>query len=809
MKQILRQTPVAAACATLVIAGAMIAGASGSAADPNANKVRILAWSKDAKLSRKLTDKELQQIKAKRKPGDKKPLPTYKALAGVKAGALLEVPDIIETKKSQVDIKGGTLTFTRLAPNTVVKYTKIDPTRFEPTTPANLLLTVERGSALMRIGTMKQPSRVQIDAPKTITGAAGTAYSVTVKGQKTTLLVAEGQVQIASEITPDDIVVVGEREKLIFDAATGDPFPTQAVPATNADEAQIRALLSLPVTGLNGYSYGRELKRGDAGDVIVTRVQPITRKVDSSSFSSYKPRWGTPDRVYLTGRSDFWTTDSSGSRRHAGSGLMFEAISPDGSFIIGSKANKGLWRVNWDGSGLKQISRLPLGEVRISPNGKRLIAGSGWRLEAISKWNPKKRDFVATGQKRWKIANKSIVVLSTSGGKERTLIKNPPKGYGDPIWKRGGDRLIYRFSHWKGSFQYIDGDTSPPRVLVSGAATDSWFGPGEWMVSPMGKWLSGSLSGKATFIRLSDRKTFRHEAGEHPIILVGEKTAKLSSGDVVDIENPAAGARPFDGSVDIEYPYPQLRSSRSNAPLIDGSLNGELITYYTSDFLASVADSLNPAINTTTAAGVPQYTEVHWINGFRALYTNGYENRVFVDYGVKKGRNKGLPEPPKDDKPNANAPINFAGLLGSDEQGVVSKLGPPKERLVFNSLYVLHLIYEPASLGQAKMMFTTYPNNPKRLFMDQLVVGSDRDRSPSTWVSLLGLTEENGWRSIQQSTDDTLVTWGLKSQNLQWFTKRMPDGKMWKVMLETGTASGGSAKFFGGQYVAGMHVTGW
>ncbi|HSI71737.1 MAG TPA: FecR domain-containing protein, partial [Fimbriimonas sp.] len=338
MNHIFRHAPVAAACATLVIAGVLV-GAARPGADPNKDKVRILAWSKDAKLSRKLTEKELAQLRAKRKPGDKKPLPVYKQLKGVRAGSLLEVPDILETRKAQIDIKGGTLVFQRLAPNTVLRYAKIDPTLFVPTTPAQFLMTVDKGSVQMRIGTTKQPSRIQVNGPKTITGAAGTAYSVTVTGQKTTLLVAEGQVEIASEVTPDERVLVGEREKLVFDAGSGAPFPTQAVPVTAADEPAIQALLSLPVIGLNGYSYGRDLRRADAEDIIITRVQQIKQQLDDGSYSSYKPRWGKPDRVYLTGRTDFWTTDGTGARKHAGPGLIFEAISPDGTFIIGSKPN--------------------------------------------------------------------------------------------------------------------------------------------------------------------------------------------------------------------------------------------------------------------------------------------------------------------------------------------------------------------------------------------------------------------------------------------------------------------------------------
>ena len=81
------RSPLASGAIACALFGLVAALGAVQKAEPKKNhRVHVVQWANDAKLSRKLTDEEIKKIKAGRKKDDKRPIPAYKALTGVKAG---------------------------------------------------------------------------------------------------------------------------------------------------------------------------------------------------------------------------------------------------------------------------------------------------------------------------------------------------------------------------------------------------------------------------------------------------------------------------------------------------------------------------------------------------------------------------------------------------------------------------------------------------------------------------------------------------------------------------------------------------
>lgn len=704
-------------------------------------KVHIVTWAKDAKLSRKLTEAEIKTIKAARKKDDKRPIPAYKTVAGVKSGASLEVPDILETKKQIVAIQGGELTYTKLAPNTKLKYVTINPTSMVRSKPAELHVSIEKGKGQFRVGTLAQSSVIKAMGPMLATAAKGTAYSVAVQGQKTTLVVAEGQVEIYMESAPGAAITVSPREKVVYTA--GDPFPEQAVDIAPAEEQEIRELLSLPVQNLFGYESGRDIRRPDAENIVVTNVEYINRSVDTGSMNSYKPSWKTPERVYFTGRDNFWTTDAAGTKTNAGKGFYFEGLSPDGKTIFASKPNAGLWRMDWSGTNKVQVTKKSVGGVvSIAPNGQRLVAQEGWHQVPIQKWDAKKKKMVSTGKNRWVTKGDKFVAVNVSGRTVKDLSASADKArWAKAFWRGGGSRLIVGLTLEKGS-KFVDADISPVKDLVS---TD--FFMESWYVSPGSKWLYGPGGPKwqqdeMKFVRLSDGRVFTHPSSASGFLLVGENNFLVGS-KVIEIENPGSAGRDMTSE---DQTYPDVISR------LDISPNGEILAYQGSEapYLASFADSLNLSRFSTTAVAASRLTErVSWLSGSRVLYETWGWDKVrnqILTLGVKrKSSAKEANESPTNSTATV-ASFPVAGLLGATHQDVEAKLGPPAERSDFNSLYVLHLRYEIKGLGSVRLMFQAVDEDFQETWLQRVEIRGLEDFGDQTWASKLGISLNDGWK---------------------------------------------------------------
>lgn len=734
--------PLWAGALTFVAFGLVAAQAKEPKPAPKKNnRVHVVQWAKDAKLSRKLTAAEIEKIKKARKKDDKKPIPTYKAVAGVKANTNLEVPDVLETKKQGVVLTGGTLFHQRYGPNTKVTFLRINPTEFDFAKPIDFQLSIEKGKGQFRAGTLAQPSSIKTGGQMVTTAPKGTAYSINVQGQKTTLIVAEGKVDIYLESAPGAAVTVNPREKFVY--TVGQPFPEQATPIAAADEREIRDLLSLPVQNLYGYESGRDIRRADAEDIVVTHVEYIDRVVDTGSLATYKPSWKSPNRVYLTGRDNFWTTDANGGRANVGKGFYLEGLSPDGKIIYASKPNQGLWRMDWNGANKVQITKRPVGGVTsIAPNGLRLVAREGWHQVPIKKWDRKQAKYLATGKKEWApsgkwivldVPSRAIAVLNT--GTEKI---NGARAF----WKQGGKRLIVGLGLSKGS-KFVDADKSPARELLR---VNSYVG--YWWISPASKWLYGPEdlpnNPGMKFVRLSDGRVFTHpEATPSDMsILLGEKAIKLGD-KVVEIDAPDAPGR------DVT-PEDQTYSGVFPSQL-DVSPNGEILAYKGEEtpYLASFADSLDLNRFSTTAVATSHEASTDWLSGNRILYKTYDGSRTrnqILTLGVKKKSDSSTlnQTPDTSELPAPRLPV--LDLLGASHVEVLAKLGVPTERNDFNSWYVLHLHYQIPGLGTVKLMFQAVDPDYQETWLQRVEIQGLENFGDQEWASKLGLNLSDGWK---------------------------------------------------------------
>lgn len=642
-------SPVALAASTsgLALVSVLLAGQAAKP-DPKQDelKVRIVKWATDANVKRRMTEKEKadwRSEQAKRggpRAGDAATPPTYKTMKDVKDGFRLEVMDVLNTAKSPVDIKGGTLALTRIKPNTTLKYTRIHPTDIRPTLPIELSIELEKGMIQNRIGTLAEQSRIQVNGPMTVTAAKGTAYSVSVEDQRTTLVVAEGRVDVALEVAPGAPVTVRPREKFVYSTVNAVAFDDAVQPISREDEALIRELLSLPVAGLTGYAV-REVRRPDAQDIVVVNVRKIERSIeahpDFTSYNNprqpyfgdgvYKPSWKHPNTLYLNARDDIWTTDAQNRRRNVGKGYHFEALSLDGTTIYATKPNGGLFRISWDGSGLKQISKSSLSSVNVSPDNRRLFAKRGvWTKQDAYAWDGKERRKVGSVLQP---GDGAIVALNADGTGER-LIEGRQADLVTVDWLRGGRIAAISAFGLIGDepWNAVYSDDGQRAIKVS----DTYVNPQSF--SPAGKWV---MLNKGVFVRLSDGQRYDHGGNDfmddsetnqevfdfwgsnHRYFVGEEKATILKDGQIQVVTITEVGSsRPYTPD-DASQLYPgEFRGFSESF----SSPNGEILTWL-KEGIAHYGDSNNLRRFSRTALRFGRLVQGTYYGSDNFVWVNG------------------------------------------------------------------------------------------------------------------------------------------------------------------------------------------
>lgn len=750
--------PVALAAGTsgLALVSVLLAGQAAKP-DPKQDelKVRVVKWATDANVKRRMTEKEKADWRAEQakrsgpRAADAAPPPTYKTMKDVKDGFRLEVMDVLNTAKSPVDIKGGTLALTRIKPNTTLKYTRIHPTDIRPTQPIELSIELEKGMIQNRVGTLAEQSRIQVNGPMTVTAAKGTAYSVSVEDQRTTLVVAEGRVDVALEVAPGAPVTVRPREKFVYSTVGAVAFDDAVQPIALEDEALIRELLSLPVAGLTGYDV-REVRRPDAQDIVVVNVRKIERTIeahpDFTSYNNprqpyfgdgvYKPSWKYPNTLYLNARDDIWTTDAQNRRRNVGKGYHFEALSLDGTTIYATKPNAGLFRMNWDGSGLKQISKSSLSSVNVSPDNRRLFAQRGvWTKQDAYAWDGGERRKVGSALQP---DGGVVVALNADGTGERVVEKRTPKWF-RVDWLRGG-RLALVECYLKTVDVYrqvvFSDDGQRAIQVVNEVIEDDLLHFGK--VSPTGRWLALY---KGVFVRLTDGQRYDH-GGDSPTFsvdrpmytggsrfLIGEEKATIIKDGqeyVVTIAE-VGSARPFTADDDSQL-YPWEIDSREGST---ASPNGEIITWL-GDNIVHYGDPNNLRRFSRTALWIQTVgssadhrtitEQMAWVNGntvyyLQPLFTEGESvepigwEQYMVTLGVKpmprvesEGDGNARPSGPVVTPPNPTVPL--AAILRFPETALTG-VTETQGRMITNDGHIVGVLKPQYDVMQA---FSLAPN---------------------------------------------------------------------------------------------------
>lgn len=572
----------------------------------------------------------------------------------MKAGVTLEVPDIIETKAQTVAVLGGELHYTKLAPNSKLRYITIKPTEFVRSKPATFYMAVEKGKAQFRVGILARSSFIRALAPMLATAAKGTAYSVAVDGQKTTLVVAEGKVDIYRESAPSTVVTVNPREKLVY--TVGSPFPTQATPVDRADEKEIRELLSLPTQKLYGYLGGRELKRADAEDIVTLNVRPALRVLIGDESAKWPNR---PNSIY-PGVTSFRSIDDQGVEKRF-----------DGEFLAASKDGK-VWVVYRSGQGtlalsnlnkvLTTLSREKLRSVHVAPNGSRVIAfGPG-------------PDASRAGM---------ILSYSPTGGTP-VKVEGPMGSAPDfqVIWRRGGSRgFIVQKLNGKNVVYNLSGGTSQESLQPYADADPFEISPaGDWIMSTAGQnryyfiplaTEQEPQTGSSAFAVQSDTKPMFLSGGAGPRDRENIAYTPIGIGQLFK-KNPREAGQGTSFSLPTGIaPDTYHRSALSP--------NSELVTFLNPGTgTAYVADSADLSRDSDTYVGIIPPSTWEWVSGNEVWYEDHLDDQkdsIIITLGVRRPGVGGLSNP-------STLPSSPAGSGSGDSgTGSIKVVMEPKSRV--------------------------------------------------------------------------------------------------------------------------------
>ncbi len=583
------------------------------------NRVHVVQWAKDAKLSRKLTKAEADKIAKSGKKSDKKAISAYKEVPGVKANTHLQVLDVLETQKQGVVLAGGTLFNQKYGPNTKVTFLRINPTEFDFTKPIDFQLLIEKGKGQFRAGTLAQPSKVRTMGHTLATAPKGTAYSLNIQGQQTTLVVAEGKVDIYPVSAPSKLVTVNPREKFIY--TTGQPFPTQATPISMSDEREIRELLSLPTQNLVGYVGGRELRRPDAESIVTLNVRPAFRILAGNDVSQWPKR---PNSVYPSASRFRYVNETGGEKILDGE---FLGASKDGKVWGVYRSGQGTLAISPTGKVLSTLSQGKLRSVQVAPNGSRIIA---------------------FGEE---LGQRGMILSYRPTGGPPTRVEGPMGSSPDfeVIWRRGGARCFI--------VQKIQGKNVVYNPEASGNAIQPYFDADPFEISPGGDWLmsiagpnryyftplnTGQAAPPALAVS-SETKPLFLGAGTGPNDTESIAYTPLGTGKLFK-KNPAEAGQgtPFESPRGVT---PETYHDSALSP------NGELVTFLNGTTkTAYVADSADLSRDSDTYVGIIPPSAWEWVSGCEVWYEDmleGVKDSIIITLGVKRRGGTGpQPRPP-------------------------------------------------------------------------------------------------------------------------------------------------------------------
>lgn len=304
-------------------------------------RIRISRWADDASLTR-----------------DRKPV------SQVKKGTKLELADLLKTgARNYVDVYCGALGLSRVHKNSSLKYVSFNPPLLTPNKDCEVTAEI-KGRILHRVGVLTEKSKYLSKSGIKSTASKGTAYSIEAEGDKYTVIVAEGKVEV-SMAGKSTVLAIAARQK----AALSTTLPAQASPVTLSDESTIRDLLSLPIVTILGYGDPVELRRKDATRIVTLRVyNAVVVERDSEAKATWRPR-----SIVVTEPTTFFSVDEAGTKRKIGVGLKFLAVDPRGKIVLGSDSNNRIVAMKFDGTDKRVINDTPTEFISLAPDASRLL----------------------------------------------------------------------------------------------------------------------------------------------------------------------------------------------------------------------------------------------------------------------------------------------------------------------------------------------------------------------------------------------------------------------------------------------------
>jgi hypothetical protein len=692
--------------------------------------MRVAQWDAEAQLVRRVDAKDSKKVEP---------------VKSVAAGTKLRVADAVTTGKKEIGLFAGAVGYQRIAANSAVRYVAFNPPSLDPLKKSTIELELTKGEVQHRTGKLATGSVYRSRSGTRLAASAGTAYSVTVREGDLEVLVAEGEVVVALASRADQTLTVGPRQK----TRLGATLPAAATPVTPADEVRLRALLSLPISNVIGYTDPFVLTRADAEEIVTLQVRPrliVERAAESQA------RW-RPMSVVVPSQSTFWTVDETGQRREAGKGLTFLAASPNGDAVLGTDGKGALVTVDLQG---RRWETSPNGFVKLlslSPNGRRaVVLLDRW----VAEFSEPERE--GGGSTRTMKRKTEAYLINTRGGLESkivTLVGVNLVGGADEnsefAWRQGSNRLFVT-SRAEGAVNVavptnlID-DNTVTMARLDRSNPFSQKGDWEIEIPRSGHWViargqEAVVVADATFgasVRLTDVATIQELLDNRSLLVT------FDDGSTATVERSSRPFEPMGANAGNE---PQVyRPARRGLELLDESRalspNGELVTFRSGTTgTVMVADSLNLFRNSNTYVGYGARYRCEWLTGDEVLYEppadDGKEadEALLIRLGIKRegAVPQGFPVPPTYD---AARPISLP------------------EGSVFSEV----ILASVNNSGVAAGFMKTSLESPSGGFIFR--PGRNGGTFPTSETVLLGLSEDGtafGWNLAVLPTGRTVVT---------------------------------------------------
>lgn len=599
-------------CSAVLVAFTVLAQPGEKQRSENAAKMkaaltmRVGQWDEEAKL-----------VRRKKEPAPPKAAKPQKEatveVEAVKTGTALVVGDAITTgAKKGVTVTAGAVGVQKISPNSAVRYVSFNPPALDPTKKSTIELELTKGEVQHRTGKLASGSVYRSRSMPRLAASAGTAYAVRLVGSEFEVFVAEGQVKVALDRAPETVLTVGARQKTLV----GQTLPAAPLPFTAADEARARALLSIPISSMIGYTDPLELKREDAEEIVAIDVRPVLA-IERASVLEAKWR---ANSVVVPGGRTFWTVDRMGVRREIGKGYQFVEASKLGGVILGLDPDtKELYAFDIEGN-KRFVASDYEGFVSLAPNGSRALV-------KLKKWS-----FEGEGASRNASQKTDLYLVSTSGVLlQRVGVLGSDGGVPEVFWRKAGKRLVV-VTRWTTGAEKSFTSVALPEfdsAFVTMRTIELNYPlstEGKWKidVTASGRWIIAVLGDETRIIDADAGKTISIRNVTETREIPGETALFVKTGDggASKVEGfPQPPSMLGDGQPPRLVPLQNSDSVPSEPKVWAVSPNGELITFRSSKTsTVHVADSLDLKRFSDVYVGMAADYECEWVSGDEVYY---------------------------------------------------------------------------------------------------------------------------------------------------------------------------------------------